>query len=91
MSCLYIYFKLVLYCIYICIYNIIARDCLYVFICFGYFNYKFIKFEINLEGYFIKSVISVDIYVIFNILVDNIINILSVIVVYALVLVLLCL
>lgn len=64
---------------------------LYVLDIVFYGNYKFIKFEINLEGYFIKSVISVDIYVIFNILVDNIINILSVIVVYALVLVLLCL
>lgn len=64
---------------------------LYVLDIVFYGNYKFIKFEINLEWYFIKSVISVDIYVIFNILVDNIINILSVIVVYALVLVLLCL
>lgn len=62
---------------------------LYVLDILFYGNYKFIKFEINLEGYFIKSVISVEIYVIFNILVDNII--LSVIVVYALVLVLLCL
>lgn len=65
---------------------------LYVLDILFYGNYKFIKFEINLEGYFIKSVISVEIYVIFNILVDNIIlNILSVIVVYALLLVLLCL
>lgn len=39
----------------------------------------------NLEGHSIKSVTPVDTYVIPNILVDNIINILSVTVVYALV------
>lgn len=58
---------------------------LYVLDILFYGNYKFIKFETNLEGHSIKSVTPVDTYVIPNILVDNIINILSVTVVYALV------
>lgn len=58
---------------------------LYVLDIVFYGNYKFIKFETNLEGHSIKSVTPVDTYVIPNILVDNIINILSVTVLYALV------
>lgn len=58
---------------------------LYVLDIVFYGNYKFIKFETNLEGHSIKSVTPVDTYVIPNILVDNIINILSVTVVYVLV------